>query len=369
VDKLFYVIPSNRAARFDQKSGIYSQKSSGGCPNRYDAPMENDAHGSTPYYKLGPDMVLQAVESTGLLSDGCLLALNSYENRVYQVGIEDDIPVVAKFYRPGRWSNEQILEEHEFSLELEAAEIPLIAPTPINGETLHHYEGFRFTLFRRQGGHAPELEDKETLMWLGRFIGRIHAVGRAQPFASRPALTPERFGDDSIKTIIEGRWLPPHLDIAFESLTGDLMSSIRAAYERAGNVSIIRLHGDCHPGNLLWRDGPFFVDMDDCQSGPAIQDLWMLLSGDSHEMEIQLSNVIEGYRQFCDFDPRELQLIEALRTLRMLHHAAWLARRWEDPAFPIAFPWFDGPRYWEDLILSLREQLSEMQEPALILPY
>ena len=354
MDKLFYVIPSTGAARFYQKLGIFSQKSSERRPNRYDESMENDASGSTPYYKLGPDTVLQAVESTGLLSDGRLLALNSYENRVYQVGIEEGTPVVAKFYRPGRWSNEQILEEHKFSLELEAAEIPLIAPTRITGETLHHFEGFRFTLFRRQGGHAPELEDKETLLWLGRFIGRIHAVGRAQPFCSRPALTPERFGDDSIKTILEGSWLPLHLGTAFESLTGDLMTSIRAAWERAGNVSSIRLHGDCHPGNLLWRDGPFFVDLDDCQSGPAIQDLWMLLSGDSHDMENQLSSVIEGYRQFCDFDLRELQLIEALRTLRMLHHAAWLARRWEDPAFPIAFPWFDGPRYWEDLILSLR---------------
>jgi Ser/Thr protein kinase RdoA (MazF antagonist) len=206
-------------------------------------------------------------------------------------------------------------------------------------------------------------------MWLGRFIGRIHAVGRSRPFKYRPALTPERFGVDSVTTIRDGRWLPPHMEIAFESLVDDLMISVRAAYERAGNVGQIRLHGDCHPGNLLWRDGPYFVDMDDCQSGPAIQDLWMLLSGDSHEMENQLADIIEGYCQFCDFDPRELHLIEALRTLRMLHHAAWLARRWEDPAFPIAFPWFESPRYWEDLVLSLREQLAAMQEPALSLPY
>jgi Ser/Thr protein kinase RdoA (MazF antagonist) len=324
---------------------------------------------SAPYYKLDPDTVLQAVESTGLLSDGRLLALNSYENRVYQVGIEDDTPIVAKFYRPGRWSNEQIQEEHEFSLELAEAEIPLIAPTLINGQSLFHHNGFRLALFRRQGGHAPELEDKETRLWLGRFIGRIHAIGRSRPFSSRPALTPKRFGEESVKTIMDGPWLPPHLENAFESLVSDLLTNICSAYERAGGVSNIRLHGDCHPGNLLWRDGPFFVDMDDCQSGPAIQDLWMLLSGDSREMEGQLADVIEGYRQFCDFDLRELQLIEALRTLRMLHHAAWLARRWDDPAFPIAFPWFDGPRYWEDLILSLREQMSAMQEPSLTLLY
>jgi Ser/Thr protein kinase RdoA (MazF antagonist) len=336
---------------------------------RYDAMMENVSSAATPYYKLDPDTLLQAVESAGLVTDGRLLALNSYENRVYQVGIEEEMPVIAKFYRPGRWTDEQIQEEHDFSLELAEAEIPLIAPQIINRDSLHHHKGFRFALFRRQGGHAPELEDRDTLLWLGRFIGRIHAIGRTRPFAYRPALTPERFGDDSITTILNGQWLPPHMETAFESLASDLMISIRNAYERAGNVHSIRLHGDCHPGNLLWRDGPFFVDMDDCQSAPAIQDLWMLLSGDTIEMGQQLSDVIEGYRQFCSFDTRELQLIEALRTLRMLHHAAWLARRWEDPAFPVAFPWFGAPRYWEDLVLSLREQLAAMQEPAVELPY
>lgn len=327
--------------------------------------MDKPANDATPYYRLDPDTVLQAVESTGLITDGRLLALNSYENRVYQVGIEEEDPVIAKFYRPGRWSNEQIQEEHDFSLELTRAEIPLISPSQMEGCSLFHHDGFRFALFRRQGGHAPELEDRETRLWLGRFIGRIHAVGRCRSFEHRLALTPRRFGDDSIRTIIEERWLPPHLETAFDSLADDLMSHIRGAYERVGDVQLIRLHGDCHPGNLLWRDGPFFVDMDDCQSGPAIQDLWMLLSGDAHEMETQLADIIEGYSQFCDFDTRELHLIETLRTLRMLHHAAWLARRWEDPAFPIAFPWFDNARYWEDLILGLREQLSAMQEPAL----
>jgi Ser/Thr protein kinase RdoA (MazF antagonist) len=331
--------------------------------------MPNDISAATPYYNLDPDTVLQSVESIGLITDGRLLALNSYENRVYQVGIEEDLPVIAKFYRPGRWTDEQIQEEHDFSLELAEAEIPLIAPQVINQDSLHRHKGFRFALFRRQGGHAPELEDRETLLWLGRFIGRIHAIGQCKPFSYRPALTPERFGEDSIRTILSGPWLPPHMETPFESLASDLMISIGNAYERAGNVTPIRLHGDCHPGNLLWRDGPFFVDMDDCQSAPAIQDLWMLLSGDTIEMGQQLSDVIEGYRQFCSFDTRELQLIEALRTLRMLHHAAWLARRWEDPAFPVAFPWFDSPRYWEDLVLSLREQLAAMQEPALELPY
>ena len=323
----------------------------------------------TPYYRLDPDTVLQSIESLGLVTDGRLLPLNSYENRVYQVGIEGAEPIVAKFYRPGRWTEEQILEEHAFSLELAAAEIPLIAPQQHQGKTLHLHQGFRFAVFRRQGGHAPELEERDTRMWLGRFIGRIHAVGACTSFRHRPALTPERFGDQSIETIIGGQWLPPHLETAFSSLAADLMASINAAWLRAGQVKGIRLHGDCHPGNLLWRDGPFFVDMDDCQTGPAIQDLWMLLSGSADEMQTQLADVIEGYRQFRDFDLRELQLMEALRSLRMLHHAAWLAQRWEDPAFPIAFPWFGEARYWENLILGLREQLSALQEPALELPF
>lgn len=324
--------------------------------------MSTPANDNTPYYRLDPDTVLCAVESSGLQSDGRLLALNSYENRVYQVGIEGADPVIAKFYRPGRWTDGQIREEHSYSLELEAAEIPLVAPTAFDGETLLHHDGFRFTLFRRQGGHAPELEDRETRLWLGRFIGRIHAVGRSDDFTQRPELTPAAFGDDSIRTLLEERWIPPHLEPAFESLCTDLMMHVRNAFERAGDVRPIRLHGDLHPGNLLWRDGPFFVDMDDCRSGPAVQDLWMLLSGERHEMERQLADVLEGYGQFCDFDRRELHLVEALRTLRMLHHAAWLARRWEDPAFPVAFPWFDGARYWEELVLGLREQLSAMQE-------
>jgi Ser/Thr protein kinase RdoA (MazF antagonist) len=319
----------------------------------------------TPYYRLDPDTVLQAVESIGLPGDGRLLPLNSYENRVYQVGIEAADPVVVKFYRPGRWTDEQILEEHEFALELAAAEIPLVAPQTYQGQTLHRYRNFRFAVFRRQGGHAPELESRDTRLWLGRFIGRIHAVGASKPFRYRPALTPARFGVQSMETIMAGPWLPPHLETAFASLGRDLLVAIEAAWQRAGRVACIRLHGDCHPGNLLWRDGPFFVDLDDCQTGPAIQDLWMLLSGSSAEMQAQLADLIEGYRQFMPFDPRELHLIEALRGLRMLHHAAWLARRWEDPAFPIAFPWFGEPRYWERLILDLREQLSALQEPPL----
>jgi Ser/Thr protein kinase RdoA (MazF antagonist) len=322
-----------------------------------------------PYYQLGPDQVIQAVESLDLLCDGRLLALNSYENRVYQVGLEEAAPLIAKFYRPARWSDEQILEEHEFALQLAKAEIPLVPPLLINGATLHHYEGFRFALFERRGGHAPELGDRDTRLWLGRFMGRIHAVGASQPFKYRPALTPARFGQESIDSIRAGRWLPAHLETAFDSIARDLMIAIEAAWARAGDFRSIRLHGDCHVGNVLWRDGPFFVDLDDCQSGPAVQDLWMFLSGETPEMAIQMKDLLEGYKEFCAFDHRQLQLIEALRTLRMLHHAAWLGRRWEDPAFPQAFPWFGEGRYWEDLVLGLREQQARLQEPALELPW
>lgn len=320
---------------------------------------------ATPYYRLDPDTVLQAVESTGLISDGRLLALNSYENRVYQVGIEDEDPVVAKFYRPARWSDAQILEEHSFTAELVEAEIPVVGPLLIQGATLHSHGGFRFALFPRRGGRAPELEDPDTLTWLGRFLGRIHVVGRAKSFEYRPALDIESFGERSIQVIREGHWIPPHLEESFGSLADHLLAQVRVCYERVSSVRNIRLHGDCHPGNILWRDGPIFVDMDDCRSGPAVQDLWMLLSGSHHEMSAQLGHVLEGYKQFCDFNHAELHLVEALRTLRMLHHAAWLAQRWEDPAFPVAFPWFGEPRYWEELVLGLREQLSAMQEEPL----
>jgi Ser/Thr protein kinase RdoA (MazF antagonist) len=330
--------------------------------------MDSTETNNTPYYRLDPDTVIQAIESTGLECDGRLLALNSYENRVYQVGIEETLPLVTKFYRPGRWSDAQILEEHSFSLEIADAEIPLVPPMEINGQTLHEHDGFRFALFERRGGHAPELDQKDTRIWLGRFLGRIHAIAAASDFETRPELTIESFGQEPVKALLDGQWLPPHLETAFSSLSADLLTSIEAAFERSGEYTKIRLHGDCHPGNILWRDGPLFVDLDDCRSGPAIQDLWMLLSGDANEMGAQMKDVLEGYTQFHHLNRRELGLIEALRTLRMLHHAAWLAKRWQDPAFPIAFPWFGEPRYWEDLILSLREQLGRMHEPPIQIP-
>ncbi|MEJ2566827.1 MAG: serine/threonine protein kinase [Gammaproteobacteria bacterium] len=319
------------------------------------------------YQSLDPHRILDAVEETGLRCDGHLHALNSYENRVYQLGLEDGGFVVAKFYRPGRWSDEGIREEHAFALELAEREIPVVAPLrDDHGETLHHYRGFRFSLYPRRGGRWPELDNPDNLLWLGRFIGRIHAVGAIEPFRHRPSLSIEHFGDDSYRYVLEHGFIPPELQLAYRSLAEDLLIQVRNCYARAGEVNFIRLHGDCHPGNILWTDGgPHFVDLDDCCMGPAIQDLWMLLSGDRRDMTIQLSDILEGYTEFFDFNPRELNLVEALRTLRMMHYSAWLARRCDDPAFKQAFTWFNTARYWEEQILALREQAALLDEPPL----
>ena len=319
-----------------------------------------------PYDRLGPDMVIAAVESAGYLSDARLLALNSYENRVYQVGIEDGTPLIAKFYRPERWSDAQILEEHVFSLELQAAEISVVAPlVDSGGRTLHEFDGFRFALFQRRGGHPPELDNFDNLLVLGRTLGRIHAVGRAGRFKHRQQITVERMLTQSREFLLEG-FIPKSLVPAYSTLTTDLLQTVSAIYAEVKAGDMIRLHGDCHVGNILWRDDTaHFVDLDDCCTAPAIQDLWMFLSGERSYRELQLAELIEGYTEFCDFDPRQLRWLEALRTLRLTHYAAWLARRWNDPAFPHSFTWFNTERYWSDHVLELREQLSALQEDPL----
>ena len=319
-----------------------------------------------PYSGLTPDRVLDALASVALVPDSRLLSLNSYENRVYQAWMEEGPPVVAKFYRPGRWSDEQILEEHAFSLELAEREIPVVAPLASGGATLHAHEGFRFAVFPRRGGRAPELEDPITLEWIGRFVGRIHAVGATQPFRERPALDIESHGVEPREWLLASGLIPADLLEAWRSATALALEGVRRCYEQAADVKPIRLHGDCHGGNVLWTDaGPHFVDFDDCRSGPAAQDLWMLLSGYRGLMERQLGHVLAGYEDFSAFDPRELLLVEALRTLRLIHYSAWIARRWDDPAFPAAFPWFGIQRYWQDRILELREQIAAMEEEPL----
>jgi Ser/Thr protein kinase RdoA (MazF antagonist) len=321
---------------------------------------------TTPYAGLTPEVVLDAIDSVGLYTDGRQLALNSYENRVYQVGIEDARPVVAKFYRPGRWTDLAILEEHAFTRELAEREIPVVPPLEIDGRTLHEFGGYRFAVYPRQGGRVPELSDPDTLEWMGRFLGRIHAVGALQPYTHRPTLDIASFGTESRDYLVEKDWLPDELRQVWAGVSAHALDGVQRCFERAGPQPSIRLHGDCHMGNVLWTDdGPHFVDFDDSRMGPAVQDLWMLLSGDRAEQTRQLANVLSGYEDFMDFDPRQLHLVEALRTMRLLHYSAWLARRWDDPAFPAAFPWFASQRYWEERILELREQIALMSEPPL----
>jgi Ser/Thr protein kinase RdoA (MazF antagonist) len=316
---------------------------------------------------LSPDCVLDALDSIGVHGDGRLLALNSYENRVYQVGMDAEPPLVTKFYRPGRWTDAAILEEHAFVQELVEREIPVVPALALqHGQTLHSYNGFRFAVFPRHGGRAPELEDRATLEWMGRFIGRIHAVGALRPFQARPALNIQTFGEEPRDYLLSHGFIPADLLDAYRSVIAQAIDGVRRCFERAGAVRSLRLHGDCHVGNVLWRDeGPHFVDFDDSRMGPAVQDLWMLLSGERADMSRQMADLLAGYADFSDFDERELHLIEALRTLRLIHYAAWLARRWDDPAFPLAFPWFNTQRYWQDRILELREQVALMEEGPL----
>ncbi len=318
-----------------------------------------------PYTGLDPETILQALESLGLQPDGGMLALNSYENRVYQLGMEERAPLVAKFYRPQRWSDEAILEEHQFTLELAAAEIPVVAPLVFEGRTLHRFQGYRFALFPRRGGRWPPLEDLDNLEWIGRFLGRIHQIGASRPFTHRASADTATLGREPVEFLLTSGFLPLEWQGPYERLTTLLLQAVEEAFVQA-RPRFIRLHGDCHPGNILWTDqGPHFVDMDDCRNGPAIQDLWMLLSGERQEMALQLDALLCGYRTFADFQPTEVALIEPLRTLRMIHYAAWLARRWRDPAFPKAFPWFNSANYWSDHLQQLEQQLRALEQPPL----
>ena len=329
-----------------------------------------------PFAGLTPDRMLDALDSVGVRGDGRMLALNSYENRVYQFYLEEDrapaggppaaASVVVKFYRAGRWSDEAISEEHGLVLELAARELPVVAPLQIGGRTWHRFDGLRFAVYPRRGGHAPELEDADTLRWLGRFVGRIHEVGAARRFTARPALDVPTHGDASRQAVLASGFVPPELVEVYAGVAAQALAGVRRTFERAGELRTLRLHGDFHAGNILWTDdGPHVVDFDDARMGPAVQDLWMMLSGDPPSMSRQLGWVLEGYDSFRRFDNAELHLVEGLRTLRIIHHAAWIARRWNDPAFPAAFTWFNTQRYWQDHILSLREQVALMDEPPL----
>ena len=331
------------------------------------------------YERLTPDVVLDALSSVGLVGDGRLMALSSYENRVYQIHLESAAPgdasadiVVAKFYRPERWSEAQILEEHAFAAELMQAEIPVIGPLALEGRTLHHYDGFAFSVSPRRGGRRPELESFDVLEWIGRFLGRIHSIGSRSTFASRPTLDVQSFGHASRDVLLDGGYLPLDMESRWIKAFDTAMKTAEAVFASTGYVKQLRLHGDCHPGNILWTPegapgaGPHFVDLDDARMGPAVQDHWMLLSGDRAQCNRQLGALVDGYEEFREFDRRELALIEPLRTLRLVHYSAWLAQRWHDPIFPINFPWFGSSDYWKGQVDMLEEQDEAMQEAPLV---
>jgi len=310
-----------------------------------------------PYAQLTPDLVLDAVAACGLWPDGRLLALNSYENRVWQAGIEDAAPVIAKFYRPGRWSDAAIAEEHAFAREVAEAELPVVPPLAFAGRTLLHHEGFRYALSPRHGGRAPELESDEQLQWLGRLIARMHLIGARAPFVHRGSINRDSLLRQPAQAVLASTLLPAHLHDAYQAATNRLDAAIEQREQAVGPVRQLRLHGDCHPGNVLWTDaGPHFVDFDDARSGPAVQDLWMLATHDR-----AMDALLDGYRQFRDFDDGELALVPVLRAMRQVHHAGWIATRWHDPAFPAAFPFAAEPRWWEQHIDDLHELADALE--------
>ncbi|WP_423897905.1 serine/threonine protein kinase [Candidatus Pelagadaptatus aseana] len=324
---------------------------------------------SHPFDALTPDAVIQAIEAEGFFCDGRIYPLNSYENRVYQVGIEEADPVIAKFYRPQRWSREQIQEEHDFCLELADAEFPVVAPLlDHQGHSLRQQQGFFLAIYPRRGGQAPELDYADNLEVMGRSLGQLHNIGYNRLFEHRPTFDIDSFVRQSSQFLLENQFIPGELQPAYTSLIENILPRLEEAFANTRFESL-RLHGDCHPGNILWRDdAPHYVDFDDARNGPAVQDIWMLLSGDKPQQQRQLQQVLTGYRQFCPFNAAELTLVEPLRTMRLINYSAWLARRWDDPAFPHNFTWFNTVRYWSDHILTLREQQAALQEQPLKLP-
>ena len=340
--------------------------------------MNADAVRNTPFSGLSPETVLAAVAQLGLQPDGRLLALNSYENRVYRVGIEPapelagnpfalDSAVVAKFYRDSRWSDAQIREEHAFALELAAAELAVAAPLLRDRESLHLHAGFRFAVFACWRGSAPELDLPEHRAMLGRTLGRLHAVGAQRRFAVRPSIDDWQCGATARRQLLASGMIPPALEEKYAAVSAQLVEAVRARWDATRDARWQRLHGDCHLGNILWNaQGPVFVDLDDCLSGPVVQDLWMLCSGSAAQQQREWAEIMAGYAQFADFDSSQLSLVEPLRAVRMINHAAWIAARWRDPAFPRAFPWFGEVRYWEKHVTELYEQLETIEDPPLL---
>ena len=321
------------------------------------------------FARLSPDLIMDAIESLGYQCDARILELNSYENRVFQIGLEQAEPIIAKFYRANRWTDDMIREEHDFTLQLAESDVSVVPPLQIDSQTLFVFDEFRFSLYQRRGGRAPAIDDLDCLTILGRHIALIHNVGASSDFYHRPALSIEEFGLSAREFLLNNNFIPMGLIPAYSTVSEQLLADIEKVYA-AATFDTLRLHGDCHMGNVLWREElPHFVDFDDARTGPAIQDLWMMLSGSQSAQEQQLDHILKGYREFRDFNPIELRLIEGLRALRLMHHAAWIARRWQEPAFKRAFPFFDNEKFWATHILELREQCAALFEQPLRLIY
>lgn len=312
---------------------------------------------------LTPDLLINAIESIGIYPASGLLPLNSYENRVYQFQDDNRKRWVVKFYRPERWDNEQILEEHNFTLALEEAGIAVAAPLVQAGTSLFEYLGYRFSLFPSVGGRTFEIDDLDQLEQVARTLGQIHQLSQTRPFKHRPEIGLDEYLFTPRKVLENQCLIPDSLSNTFFSDLDLLIQKTQSGWQQA--TPIIALHGDCHPSNILWDEQPIFVDWDDARNGPAIQDLWLLLHGSLADQRLQLDILIEGYECFATFPYQQLQLIEPLRSLRMVHYMAWLAKRWQDPAFPRAFPWFAEAKYWENQILGMKEQLAALDAPKL----
>ncbi len=320
------------------------------------------------FKSLSPDTIIDGLESAGFNVDSGLLALNSYENRVYQFHDENLTKYVTKFYRPQRWKLAQIQEEHDFSFELDEHELPIVAPLKINGTSLFEHQGYHFAVFPCRGGRIFEVDNLNQLEWMGRFVGRIHAVAAQEPFVHRPSFNVDEMLYQTSETIEQSNFVPNVLHKPFFTILEQVVEVAAKQYQASDKIEQIRLHGDCHAGNILWRDeGPHFVDLDDCRTGPAIQDLWMMLSGDRQQQLLQIDTLLTGYEEFFSFESSQLVLIESLRTMRVVNYMAWLCMRWQDPAFPRNFPWFNTEKYWEQQILMLKEQMSALQQPPLSL--
>jgi len=322
--------------------------------------MENTAF---HFHTLNPDTIVDALWDTGLRVDSGLTALNSYENRVYQFSDEERRRYVVKFYRPQRWSREQISEEHQFALELEQNEVPLAAPLMLNGSTLHQHDGFWFAVFPSLGGRQYETDNEDQLESVGRFLGRIHQTGERRLFTARPTIGLQEYIEEPARVLQQSDLVPSALKDTLNDSIAELSKTLQACWHTRWTT--LRLHGDCHPGNILWRDGPLFVDLDDARNGPAVQDLWMLVNGDRQQQRIQWDILLEAYNEYRDFDINELSLIEPLRAMRMVYYLAWIVRRWQDPAFPRNFPWMTEEDFWRRQIASFREQNTVLQQPPL----